>query len=79
VGNRRNLERILSIPADFIYDTARLYITDIHGKKLVSHGIKIRSVLHTYWLKTSYLALHIKIVGSGLVSNMYDAYHRIFT
>jgi hypothetical protein len=47
VGDCINLERFLPIATDFIYDTAG----DIHGKKLVSHGIKIRSVLHTLLVK----------------------------
>ena len=37
-------------------------------------------ILH--WLKTSYLALHIIIVGSGLVCVIYiydDSYHMIVT
>ena len=62
------MDRFLSIATDFIYDTARLYVRDIHGKKLVSHGIKIRSVLHTLLVKNKLSCIaYNNTVGSGLV------------
>jgi len=44
-----DLERFLPSAADFIHDVAELYVSDVNGKKLVSHGM--RSVQHTLLVK----------------------------